>query len=177
MEQDPEFLLLHSINDLSKQQTGISQRDLARAINLSLGMTNALVKRLSQKGLIMMQKVSARSMSYVLTPEGLNELARRTYRYLKGTMRKGVDYKEAIVSIAEDAAKRGVVRLALLGRSDLDFIIEYAAHRAGLEYLALESADDVPKDSFVFVSEEFAEAVPGDGESVARIRELLSGVR
>jgi DNA-binding MarR family transcriptional regulator len=88
MEQDPEFLLLHSINDLSKHQTGISQRDLARAINLSLGMTNALVKRLSQKGLIMMQKVSARSMSYVLTPEGLNELARRTYRYLKGTMRK-----------------------------------------------------------------------------------------
>ncbi len=184
MEQDSEYLLLNSINELTRQKADISQRDLARAINLSLGMTNVLLKRLSQKGYILVQKVSARKVSYVLTPAGVNELAGRTYRYLKRTMKKVVNYKETIMEIARDARSRGFSRLALLGKSDLDFIIEYAATSAGLEFTSYQDARDIGGDTFVFVSESFERHVtdqdgpeytlPADGNAVAHVYDLLS---
>lgn len=153
MEQDSEFLLLSSIKELTSGKRDISQRDLARAIGLSLGMTNVLLKRLSQKGLILMQKISSRNVTYVLTPEGVNELAGRTYRYLKRTMKTVVTYKEAIISIACEARDLGFASISLLGKSDIDFIVEYAASSAGLDYFQLEAGSDVPVNSFVFVSE------------------------
>lgn len=145
--------MLSSIKELTARQRDISQRDLSRAIGLSLGMTNVLLKRLSQKGLILMQKISSRNVTYVLTSEGLNALAGRTYRYLKRTMKTVVTYKEAISAIAKGARESGFTAIALLGRSDIDFIVEYAAGAAGLEYLQLESGTEVPHNSFVFVSE------------------------
>ena len=184
MEQDSEYLLLNSINELTRKKADISQRDLARAINLSLGMTNVLLKRLSQKGYILVQKVSPRKVSYVLTPDGVNELAGRTYRYLKRTMKKVVNYKETILEIARDAQVRGFSRLAILGKSDMDFIIEYAAGNAGLEFSVYQDASEIGKDTFVFVSENYerkmldpglpGSPLPSEGNAVAHIYDLLS---
>ncbi len=175
MEQDSEFLLLTSIKDLTERQGDISQRDLSRAINLSLGMTNVLLKRLSQKGFIVIQKISSRNVSYVLTPEGMNELAKRTYRYLKRTMKKVVTYKETIIGIARDARERGFTSIVLLGRSDLDFIVEYAAGNAGLQYLQTDQASDIPGGSFVFISENHPlPAESGNGARSVHIYDLLS---
>ncbi len=175
MEQDSEFLLLSSIKDLTARQRDISQRDLARAINLSLGMTNVLLKRLSQKGFILIQKISSRNVTYALTPEGMNEVAGRTYRYLKRTMKTVVTYKEAVVTIAREARSRGFDSLALLGRSDIDFIIEYAAQAAGLEYLQLEKAAEIPGNSFVFVSENHEGKASVPEARTVNIYDLLSG--
>lgn len=175
MEQDSEFLLLTSIKDLTERQGDISQRDLSRAINLSLGMTNVLLKRLSQKGFIVIQKISSRNVSYVLTPEGMNELAKRTYRYLKRTMKKVVTYKEAIIGIARDARERGFTAIVLLGRSDLDFIVEYAAGNAGLQYFQTDQASEIPGGSFVFISENHPlPAESGNGMKSVHIYDLLS---
>ncbi len=175
MEQDSEFLLLNTINELTRQKADISQRDLSRAINLSLGMTNVLLKRLSQKGYILMHKASPRNVTYVLTPDGINELAGRTYRYLKRTMKKVVTYKETIVAIAKDAQKRGFTRIGLLGSSDIDFIIEYAAGNAGLLFSIYSDETGIPSDSFVFVSENFAGICAMPLQSSAHLKQLLTG--
>lgn len=153
MEKDSELLLLDTIHEYTGQKKEISQRDLSHAIHLSLGMTNVLVKRLSQKGLIIMKKVSPRNVTYVLTPEGMNELAKRTYRYLKRTMKHVVVYKEAVLALAEQAAACGYAGLALLGESDIAFIIEYAAGRLEKEFQTETDASRIPENYFVFVSE------------------------
>jgi len=174
MEQDSEYLLLSSIKELTERQRDISQRDLARAINLSLGMTNVLLKRLSQKGYILMQKISSRNVTYVLTPEGMNELAGRTYRYLKRTMKTVVTYKEAIIAIAREARELGFNSLSLLGKSDIDFIVEYAAAAAGLEYVQLDNGAEVPRNSFVFVSENHTGAADVPAAQTVNIYDLLA---
>jgi DNA-binding MarR family transcriptional regulator len=173
MEQDAEYLLLTTIHDLTSERDGISQRDLSKAINMSLGMTNALIKKLSQKGFILMQKASPRNVSYALTPDGINELARRTYRYIKRTMGRVVDYKESIMTITSEAKDRGFLRIGLLGPSDLDFIVEYAAHRCSLPYVTYQEGQEIPKNTFVFVSESIPESIQGHSGSTARIRDLL----
>lgn len=174
MEKDPEFLLLTSIDTLSRQQADMSQRDLSRAIDLSLGMTNVLLKRLSQKGLVLIQKASTRTVRYVLTPEGMNELARRTYRYLKGTMKKVAGYKELILDLTGDAKHRGCQTIGLLGSSDIDFIIEYAAHHWGLGFNRYQDATEVSPDTFVFVSESWTGTLPASVHS-AHLMTLLCG--
>lgn len=175
MEQDSEFLLLTHIKDLTERERDISQRDLSRAIDLSLGMTNVLLKRLSQKGFILIHKMSSRNVNYVLTPEGMNELAKRTLRYLKRTMKTVVTYKEAVISIAREARDNGFTTIVLLGKSDIDFIIEYAAGNAGLPFIPVDSQSDIPGNSFVFVSENHAGSTVASSARTVNIYDLLSG--
>lgn len=175
MEQDSEYVLLSTINQLTAESDCVSQRELAKAIHMSLGMTNVLVRRLTQKGLILIKRVSPRNVTYVLTPDGVNELARRAYRYLKKTMRQVVDYKESIVSAVSEAKDRGFARIGLLGESDMDFIIEYAAQRSGLRFETYGREGDIPGDSFVFVSESVTGSLPSKGESLLHINDLLGG--
>lgn len=175
MEQDSEYLLLSTINDLTQKNADISQRDLSHAIHLSLGMTNALIKRLSKRGLVMIQRVSPRKVTYALSPDGVNELAGKTYRYLKRTIRKVADYKEIIITITKDARSRGFARVGMLGHSDIEFIVEYAASSVGIEYAAYENDRAIPGDSFVFVSENWAGDCAVNVNAVAHIHELLTG--
>ncbi len=60
-----------------QHDSGAKQRELARAVGMSLGMTNALLKRLAAKGFITMKKANSRKIQYVITPEGMQEAARR----------------------------------------------------------------------------------------------------
>lgn len=175
MEQDSEYLLLSTINDLTQKNADISQRDLSHAIHLSLGMTNVLIKRLSKRGLVLIQKVSPRKVTYVLSPDGMNELAGKTYRYLKRTIRKVADYKETIVTITKDARSRGFTRVGVLGKSDIDFIVEYAASSVGIAYTVYEDDRKIPSDSFIFVSENWSGDCAVNKAAVAHIHELLTG--
>ena len=45
------------------------QRDIARRTGISLGMTNAILKRLSKKGYVTMRKAKGRHMAYAVTPD------------------------------------------------------------------------------------------------------------
>ncbi|RKX94369.1 MAG: transcriptional regulator, partial [Spirochaetes bacterium] len=82
MYTDKEYLILEHINDNSSHTR---QRDLAAAADLSLGMTNAVLKKLVNKGLLVMKRVNSRNIHYALTPEGLSHLARRSRALLKRT--------------------------------------------------------------------------------------------
>jgi DNA-binding MarR family transcriptional regulator len=129
---DIELDLLERIH---RSKSAIRQRDLARIIGLSLGMTNSILKRLAQKGLLKVKKVNNRNIQYVVSPKGIEKLSLRSYRYVKRTIRNVVYYKEAIDGLVMDAAQRGYRRLALIGRSDLDFIVEHVCQKHKLEYL------------------------------------------
>ena len=65
----------------------MSQRDLAKALGISLGKTNYCIKALLEKGLIKMQNFrnnqNKLGYAYLLTPVGVDEKARITLRFLK----------------------------------------------------------------------------------------------
>ena len=50
-----------------------NQRDLSRHMDLSLGMTNMLVRRLISKGYIRIKPLNKRKVKYILTPKGFSE--------------------------------------------------------------------------------------------------------
>jgi len=136
---DAELSILENIYASQKRSTSVTQRDLAEAAGLSLGMTNALLKRFSDKGWLLLKRLNSRNIQYALTPEGVNEIAHRTYRYFKRTARAAGLYRDIIESFVMAKKRAGATRLVLAGVSDLDFLVEYACERHGL--LFVKSAD------------------------------------
>jgi DNA-binding MarR family transcriptional regulator len=110
----------------------IRQRDLAQIAGLSLGMTNAIVKRLAQKGWLSIQKVNNRNIRYAVSPAGIEQIARRSYRYFKRTIKNIVYYREAIEGLVREVKLRGYRGFILVGSSDLDFIVEHACGIYGM---------------------------------------------
>ncbi len=147
---------LDALERIQQSSNPVRQRDLARIIGLSLGMTNAILKRLAQKGLLQVQKVNNRNIQYVVSPKGMEEIAHRSYRYLKRTIKNVVYYKEAIDRLIQEAASQGFRRLVLVGSSDLDFIVEHLCHKHHLAFEQSRTAPDsaaLEARAFVLYSE------------------------
>jgi len=154
---DPELTILETIYDSSRQAGSVKQRDLAYTAGTSLGMTNAILKRLTQKGWITIKKVNSRNIQYAVTPDGINEIARRSYRYFKRTIRNVVMYRDEIDRELNRAKIRGCTTVLLIGVSDLDFIIEHSCLRHGLTYLKVVDPETAQSlytgDYFIIFSE------------------------
>jgi DNA-binding MarR family transcriptional regulator len=154
----------HELDVLTQlhQNTGVKQRDLAQAIGLSLGMTNAILKRLAGKGFVAMRRINARNIHYLVTPEGIDLIARRSYRYLRRTVGHVVRYKERMIEIllaaaAPPPAGRGITSVHLVGQTDLEFLVEWCAEKAGLHFSHQTDVDSPPTgaqpDAFVVAGE------------------------
>ena len=131
---------------ISRSKSTIRQRDLARIIGLSLGMTNSILKRLTSKGLLKIKKVNNRNIQYVVSPAGMEAIALRSYRYFKRTLKNVVSYKEAMDELVQEIMQKGYRRLILVGKSDLDFIVEHFCDKYRIEYRNVRSVPGDPSN-------------------------------
>lgn len=60
-----------------------TQRKISSRTGLSLGAVNLLLKKMVRMGLIKVEKLSARTVRYILTPKGMQEKARLAYSYIR----------------------------------------------------------------------------------------------
>lgn len=148
---DKEAIILEHIyyND------SLKQRELADKAGISLGMTNAILKRLIEKGWLMTKRLNSRNISYVVSPAGMEEIFKRGYRYFKRTIEDVKLYKEGIEQLVSEAIEAGYTGVALVGKSDLDFIIEYACGKAGVLFKNVEIDDDLPTGMLALYSEQY----------------------
>jgi DNA-binding MarR family transcriptional regulator len=170
---DKELEILQHI----QHEKDVHQRDLARIVGLSLGMTNAIVKRLAQKGFLLIRKINNRNIRYAVTAEGIDEIARRSYRYFKRTIKNVVYYKDAVEALIREAGKGGYSRIVLVGPSDLDFIVEHCCRNHGLVLERWNDGSALPSDADVFlVFSENYEGQDGRGASAGRLKDLITAV-
>ncbi len=141
--KETELVLLSQVQKTLQDSPKASQRDIAKAVNMSLGMTNSLLKRFAEKGWIYMNKISSRNIQYVLTPDGMNELARRSYRYIKRTLKSVLNYKEIISSIINTEKAKGIKDVYLVGTTDLQFLVDYACMRNKIPLFFIPSLNDL----------------------------------
>src|SRR6056297_3185710 len=76
---DNEYKLMSEISE----NENITQRELSKKLNLSLGSVNILIKKMIKEGLIKMDQVSQRQVFYMLTPVGMMEKAKKTSKYIR----------------------------------------------------------------------------------------------
>jgi len=110
IDDDVRFRLLR----LLEERPDLSQREIARALNVSLGSTNYVLRALVEKGQVKIRNFRASDnklrYAYILTPGGLEARARLTAGFLK---RKRAEYEalraeiEALQSELELGADAG----------------------------------------------------------------------
>ena len=112
----------------------LSQRSIARALGMSVGLTNAILKRLTDKGFLMMRRINHNNAHYLVTPAGVEQISRRSYLYLRRTIGHVVRYKERLREFCREQQHAGAREIVLIGESDLAFILEWCAEKEGLGF-------------------------------------------
>ena len=99
LQEDTHFRVLA----LLERNPDISQRDLAKALGISLGGVNYSLRALVEKGMVKAQNFSSSdkklAYAYILTPKGLTEKSMLTARFLKRKMEEYEALKVEIESL------------------------------------------------------------------------------
>lgn len=76
---DKEYILL---NEIEKNEN-ITQRELSKKTQLSLGSVNILLNKMARNGLIKIKQIPMNRVVYMLTPAGISEKVKKTSSYIK----------------------------------------------------------------------------------------------
>jgi DNA-binding MarR family transcriptional regulator len=131
----------------------IKQRELSKTVGLSLGMTNAIIRRLIKKGLLQIKKMNNRRIQYLISPSGVKAIAQRSYSYFKRTVSNMVLYRKNILGIVDKCIQDGYKVISLIGDSDIDFIIEHSCYTEGLQFQR-ETSIGNKADTFYLITEQ-----------------------
>lgn len=95
-----------------------TQRDLARQLKISLGMVNAFTRRLARKGYFKIATIPKRRIQYILTPKGLAEKSRLTYRYILYSIEFYKETRERVKNILNQLSIQGKKKIFIIGVSE-----------------------------------------------------------
>ncbi|HAP54853.1 MAG TPA: hypothetical protein DCQ16_02670 [Spirochaetaceae bacterium] len=125
---------METIYSKQGENAAVSQRELAGEAGLSLGMTNALLRRFAERGWIKLLRLSGKSLSYILTPGGMEEILRRSIAYFSRAARSASLYRDKIDDFVRSIAQRGFSTLVLSGLGEYDFLFDYSCVRHSLQF-------------------------------------------
>lgn len=128
-----------------------SQRELAKKLNISLGLVNSFVARLAKKGYFKITHIPKKRVRYVLTAEGAAEKSRLTYDYISYSYKF---YRAACQRIRDLLARieqQNAEHVVLCGVNDLAEIIYIHLQETSMKLAAV--ADDHKAGQRFFRSE------------------------
>jgi len=125
----------------------LTQRELARKLNIALGLVNLSLKRLMHQEMIKVKRLSARRFSYLLTPHGMAEKGRLSARYLADSFSMYRSARRACLRALVPLRDRGLTRMALYGTGELAEAAFITIQELGLTLVAV--ADDAGHGDFL----------------------------
>ena len=167
--------------------TRVTQRSLSGRLGVALGLTNLLVRRLVSKGYVRMAGAGTRQVRYLLTPAGLDALARATRISLLNTVHLYTETREQIraslnalserCAVGADGRKRvvfygagDVAEIAYVSLQNTDLTLVgvvddrrrdqfFGVTIRGREYLTAEALDNEPYSHLIVTSVRHADAI------------------
>ena len=114
-----------------------SQRELAKRLNISLGLVNSFVKRLAHKGYFKVTTIPKNRARYVLTPKGALEKSRLTYAYITFSYQFYKEARRKLRTLFAAMANQGVRRIVFYGAGDLAEIAQISLQETPLHLVAI----------------------------------------
>ncbi len=123
-----EFELINIIGS----QIANNQRNLSTQMDISLGMTNMLLKRMIAKGYIRIQQLNSRKIQYILTSKGFSEKMRKSIKYTIKTLNSISLIKTCLRDMMVALYAQGEREFWVLATVDLATLIEMVVKEADL---------------------------------------------
>jgi len=114
-----------------------SQRDLATRLNISLGLVNSFMKRLTQKGYFKITNIPKNRVKYILTPKGAAEKTRLTYEYIQYSFQFYKDARRKLKDIFKQFEKQQIKRVVFWGTGELAEIAYISMQETRTEPIAV----------------------------------------
>jgi len=140
----------HELNTLLeiKQNPSLSQRSLSHKLNISLGLTNAIIKNLIHRGWLKVKKDTGRKLLYIITPEGTANVSRLMYTRFQETLHYYHYTKDLLTAYLMKLYQQGEKTINIYGTGQLAEITYYAGISTPLKLNAIIS-DDPSKEKFL----------------------------
>ncbi len=142
---DIEFDFLSFILDKNQKNESFTQREVAKALKISLGMLNNIIKKAVNTGFVKISKINGKNYKYLLTPQGLSIIYNKSIKYFKNIVKNVYIYKDSILNLINRKKQQGLKKIVLLGKSNLDYIIEYCCIKAEIDYENLIIINEIEK--------------------------------
>ena len=120
-----------------------SQRDMARRLNVSLGLVNSFIKRLAHKGYFKITTVPKNRLRYILTPQGAAEKTRLTYLYIQHSLEFYKNARSKLRDLFQRLTGENVRRIVFCGADDLTEIAYLSLQETPIRLTAVV---DLPGD-------------------------------
>jgi DNA-binding MarR family transcriptional regulator len=134
---DPQDIRSLQMLEEIENNYGPSQRDLARKLNISLGLVNSFIKGLATKGYVKITTIPRNRVRYILTPKGFAEKSRLTYEFIQYSFRF---YKKAVMELHElvdEFRRRDVKKVLFFGANDLAEIASISLRGTDVELIGV----------------------------------------
>lgn len=124
---------------LPETPCAVSQRKIAKHTGFSVGLINAVIKKLVRTGLVKTSRLNSRSIEYLLTPQGFAEKTTKSYHYILNTVRNYRELQLQSHKLLSRLCRLGFSEFYLHGESELTELItlffemhQYGALHKGL---------------------------------------------
>jgi DNA-binding MarR family transcriptional regulator len=154
-----EFRLLEEL----EQNPVTSQRALSQKFKIALGVTNACLRRMAQKGWIQIRGLSHRRIGYYLTPKGISEKGKLTFQMISYTVQHYSELKRIISQRLLEMERAGMNRIVFYGVSDEMEVAYITLQAVKVRLVGIVEDDEKFKSQIIFGYEL---------EPVSRIHEL-----
>ena len=131
-----------------KQNPSLSQRSLSRKLNISLGLTNSILKNLITRGWLKAKKDTGRKLLYIITPQGMANVSRLMYNRFQETLHYYHYTKDLLTAYLMKLYQQGEKTINIYGTGQLAEITYYAGIGTPLKLNAIIS-DDPSKEKFL----------------------------
>jgi len=127
---------LQLLEEIERSSTP-SQRDLAKKLNISLGLVNSFIKRLAQKGYFKVTTIPRNRVKYILTPKGAAEKTQLTYEYIQHSYRYFKEARKKLRQLFLSLDEIAVRRIVFCGTGDFAEIAFISLKDTSLKLVAM----------------------------------------
>jgi len=135
-----EINTLKILEEVGREESS-SQRDIARNLNISLGLVNSFIKRLVRKGHLKITTIPSNRVKYLLTPKGAVEKTRLTYAYIQYSYHFYKDTRIKLKRLFSELSEQNVKSIAFYGATDIAEIAFLSLQETPIQLAVIFDAD------------------------------------
>ncbi len=174
---DPEDLLNErefELINIVGAELGANQRDLSKKLDISLGMTNMLLRRMVAKGYIRIRQLNKKKTQYILTPKGFTEKYHKSIRYTLKTLRSIGLIRHQLHVVIRRLYQQGERSFLILGSSDLTELVEMSLSQPqwSVQFKRIENLPENPEGVVLICREQVTVPKSVASRCVDLIKEL-----
>lgn len=149
--QNPEASSYRELRLLSEVEGNaeVTQRQLSSRVGIALGLTNVLLRNLTQKGYVRVARASWKRRLYTLTPEGFARRLRLMVSYIHRVLD---DYQGVRQTLREQLAPLALnkeSRVAIYGTGEFAELVYLGLKEIGIEEMDVFAPNASPGSSFL----------------------------